>query len=248
MEIIYTSDVHNDYHGNNGLILLGNEIPADLKARSVLVVAGDINSRGRTVADLEDVADDWLAVVAVPGNHDWWGLALHERHKFETTKANVHILLEDYVIINDVVFCGTTLWHQVPDQLTGRLWKDVMNDESRIRGNDYKRLQGWDIHVEHLKAVAFIEDCQRLFRNKTKVLITHHALNNNSLNPIYSGHNSNVFYSTHRPDLLDGFKYHIHGHIHCESDYMVGDCNVVCNPRSYSVRENSNYGLRILEC
>lgn len=239
MLVHYLSDVHNDYHDFNALTTwTGNK-------NDVLVIAGDINSKGRTVADVDEVADRWKAIIVVPGNHDWWGLAIHERHKFISEKPNVHFLLEDHVKIDDVVFCGTTLWHEVDGPLNEMDWKYCMMDAKKIRGPNWTHLQGWDIHNEHLKGIRFIEDCHRMFSGK-KVLITHHALSNQSIDPKRAGQSSNKFYVTHRPDLLEGFVAHIHGHVHQEFDYVVNGCNVCCNPRAYG-SENPDFGIRILE-
>ena len=239
LRVYYCSDIHNDYHDRNALLdIIGDE-------DAVLVVAGDINSNGRTVRDLEEVADRWKAVIAVPGNHDWWGLAIHERHKFKSEVANVHVLLEDFVVINDVTFVGTTLWHEINDWFEGQRWKHCMNDRKKIRGPQWRPLYGEDIHDAHMTAVKFIEDSKRVLSGK-KVLITHHALSEKSISPYHAGASTNSFYFTERPDLLDGFDYHIHGHVHSEFDYIINGCNVVCNPHAYS-HENPDYGLRIFD-
>ncbi|AUR85809.1 calcineurin-like phosphoesterase superfamily domain protein [Vibrio phage 1.081.O._10N.286.52.C2] len=238
LNVYYCSDIHNDYHARNALLDLTGDVDA------VLVVAGDINSKGRTVRDLEEVADRWLAVIAVPGNHDWWGLALHERHKFKSELDNVHVLLEDWVVIKDVTFVGTTLWHEVEDWHAGMIWKESMNDQKKIRGHNWCRLQGHHIHSEHVRAVKFIEDAQRVINGK-KILITHHAMCSKSIDERYVGQSSNRFYYTNLPHLLEGFDFHIHGHVHQEFDYEVYDCNVVCNPHAYG-SENDDYGIRIL--
>jgi Icc-related predicted phosphoesterase len=237
--VYYLSDIHNDYHGINALL----DIVGDVNA--VLVVAGDINSKGRTVADLEAIADRWKAVIAVPGNHDWWGLALHETHKFNSNVDNVHVLLEDYVTIDDVTFCGTTLWHDIRSPLDEMVWRDNMNDVRKIRGYNYNRLSSGHIKNCHINSIEFIDKCQKTISGK-KVLITHHAMSSKSIDSQYEGVNTNMFYFTNLEHLLEGFSYHIHGHIHQECDYYVSGCNVICNPRAYG-SENSEYGTRIFD-
>ncbi|CAL9960804.1 metallo-phosphoesterase [Vibrio phage D479] len=241
MRIYYLSDIHNDYHGGNYL----TELTGDKSA--VLVVAGDINSKGRTVRDLEEVADRWLHVIAVPGNHDWWRLAIHEVHKFETTKDNVHVLMDDWLVVEDVVFFGGTAWHSIVTPLDEMNWRYTMNDAKRIRGPQYRRLTGNDIQHAHLNTLKFIEDVKRTFPDLKKVLITHHALCSLSLDERYAGQDSNRWYYSENPELLEGIDVHIHGHIHQECDYEVYGCNVVCNPRAYSQRENPEFGIRIID-
>ncbi len=238
LKVYYCSDVHNDYNRENAL----ERITGDKDA--VLVVAGDINSKGRTVRDLEAVADRWRAVIAVPGNHDWWGLALHETHKFKSDVENLHILMEDTVKIDDVTFCGTTLWHSIPDWFYAQDWKRLMNDPRKIRGPNYRRLYDDDINLMHHRSTQFIKECANI--EGKKVLITHHAMSEKSVSTDYIGCSTNAFYYTALDDLLHPFKFHVHGHVHQEKDYMVGDCNVVCNPRAYG-SENSEYGIRIFD-
>ena len=33
----------------------------------------------------------------------------------------------------------------------------------------------------------------------------------------------------------------VHGHIHSQQDYMIGDTRVVCNPRGYPDEPNANF-------
>lgn len=239
LKVYYVSDIHNDYHEENAL----ERITGDKTA--VLIVAGDINSKGRTVRDLEAVADRWRAVIAVPGNHDWWGLALHERHKFDSAVDNVHVLLENTVQVDDVTFCGTTLWHAIPDWFAGNKWKECMNDRKKIRGRNYHRLYGEELHGIHLDCVKFITDCATI--EGKKVLITHHAMSEQSVSTYYRGSSTNQFYFTPLEHLLEPFLFHVHGHIHQEKDYMIGACNVLCNPRAYTDDENPEYGVRIFD-
>lgn len=241
MRIYYLSDIHNDYHASNHLLSLTGDKEA------VLVVAGDINSKGRTVRDLEEVADRWKHIIALPGNHDWWGLALHETHKFETTADNVTILMDDWKIIDDVCFFGGTCWHPINNPLDEMSWRFAMNDAKKIRGPHWKRLSGFDIQNAHLDTLKFIEDVKRTFPDLKKVLVTHHALCSKSLDPRYQGEDSNRWYYSENPEILEGINVHIHGHIHQESDYEVYGCNVVCNPLAYSARENPDFGIRIID-
>lgn len=239
LKVYYCSDTHHDYHEKNNLL----ELTGDKTA--VLVVAGDVNSKGRMVRDLEEVADRWRAVIAVPGNHDWWGLAVHERHKFKSDLDNVHVLLEDTVVIDDVTFIGTTLWHEINDWFEGDRWKRLINDGRKIRGANWTRLYGEDIHIMHKKCVRFIEKSTEI--KGKKVLITHHAMSDKSVAHNYRGASTNTFYYTELEHLLEHFDFHIHGHVHQEFDYFVGNCNVLCNPYAYDRSENPDYGIRIFD-
>ena len=227
MKIYYISDLHNDYNKHNKLL----DFEGD--PNGVLIVAGDINSKGRSIRDLEAVSARWKAIVAVAGNHDWWGLALHETHKFETTKDNVHFLMEDSVKIGGVIFCGTTLWHPVGDWFEEQAWRYTMNDVKKIRGKNFKSLSKLEIEEMHSDGIRFISSCTDVYKDFPKILITHHALSNKSIGERYKHSTANKYFATHLPYLLEGFDYHIHGHIHSKSNYVEKGCNVLCNPLGY---------------
>lgn len=236
LKVYYCSDVHNDYHRKNAL----ETIVGDKDA--VLIVAGDINSKGRTVSDLEAVADRWRAVIAVLGNHDWWKLGINDRHVFKSEVDNVHILMEDTVVIDDVTFCGTTLWFPLKNDVDGFYWSDTINDKRSIRGRDKKHSISWqEVNEEYEKAIEFIEDCHDI--KGKKVLITHHAPSFKSISPSYAGSKSNMLYCTNIEPLLDQFEYVVHGHVHQCFDYYVNNTNVLCNPRAYG-NENMYYDIR----
>ncbi len=237
MRVYYLSDTHNDYNQYNTLTNITPEKEA------VLVVAGDINSKGRSLADVEEVADDWKAIIYVAGNHDYWGLALHETHKFESKKDNVHFLQNKAITIEDVTFVGTTLWHPVTST-DEWWWRQTMNDCKKIRGKNYSRLRWHDLTKEYVDACSFIEQSKQI--QGKKILVTHHALCDKSIAERFKGEESNKYYVTHNPELLKGYNIHIHGHVHTECDYIINGCNVLCNPRGYG-RENPEFGIRIID-
>jgi hypothetical protein len=69
------------------------------------------------------------------------------------------------------------------------------------------------------------------------VIITHHAPTSVSIADHYKHDRlmNGAYYSDLSDFILDHpqIKYWTHGHMHNSSDYMVGDCRVICNPRGY---------------
>lgn len=242
MRIYYMSDTHHDCNGNVLERLRGDK-------DAVLVVAGDIHSKGRMTQELDNIANRWKAIVAVPGNHDWWGLALHETHKFQPQFNNVHILNDDHVIIDGVLFVGSTHWTDAgTDPLENLDWQFTMNDAKKIRGNNYRRLDIKDLSFANAQSYRYISECKDIQpESGIKILVTHHGIDKRSLDPKYGDAKSNKYYVSGHSELLDGYNVHIHGHIHYEHDYMTeSGCNVVCNPHGY-FSENPNFGIRIIE-
>ena len=234
-KVIYISDVHNEHWKCNKLLA----VTPDKEA--ILVVAGDINWKGRSVKDLDEVADNFLAVVAVLGNHDWWKLALQDTSKHISCKPNVHILEDSSIVIENILFVGSTLWTDMSSPAAIRMWPGVMNDARYIRGTKYSKLRDWNLHLIHTNSVDYIGSHENsVVEYKAKVLVTHHAMSHLSIAPQYMGSEYNVFYYTPLEYLLEGFDYHLHGHVHKEVRQEVYGCKILSNPLGYP-GENPDY-------
>ena len=77
-----------------------------------------------------------------------------------------------------------------------------------------------------------------LANTQADILLTHHGMHNNSISPAYANAPTNKYYMTHRPDILENFKFHVHGHVHSSFDYVVEHDNnkttkVLTNPLGY---------------
>ena len=66
-------------------------------------------------------------------------------------------------------------------------------------------------------------------------MITHHSPSPQSVKGRYE--DSVGMYSTNMEKFIqsnDNIKYWVHGHIHHNNDYKVGECRIISNPRGYS--------------
>jgi len=74
-------------------------------------------------------------------------------------------------------------------------------------------------------------------RGKKFVVVTHHAPTHESIAEYYKGDTlmNGAFASDLSELIMDRpqIKLWTHGHMHNQSDYMIGDTRVVCNPRGY---------------
>ncbi|WVX87578.1 metallo-phosphoesterase [Vibrio phage EniLVp02] len=231
MKVYYVSDLHNDKRVGNILAFH----PGD--SDGVLVVAGDLNERGQSPQDLDEVAHRWRAIIFVPGNHDWFGLSLNDADKLLPKKSNVFLLNRTGVVIDDVEFVGCTLWSDANRH--GTIWS-CTSDARMING-----ITAEQISARHWGDVKFINKIQSSPKLAyTRILVTHQAIHEASLDPRYDGDPSNPLYAINRPELLIGFDYHIHGHIHKVSDYGTEHgCRVLCNPSGYSRAEVPDFEL-----
>lgn len=242
MRIYYCSDLHCDYNEENPLLNFDGDISG------VLVVAGDIFGKGKATKCLEEVAHRWGHILWVPGNHDFWGIALHEKHKFNSEYDNVTVLHSDLrVMIGDVTFVGDTCWSYVDNPIDQFDWHHIMNDAKKIRGPNYRRINIRDLNVEHITQVDRLKSAAKEIVGK-KVLVTHHPQLLSSIDPAYEGEQSNVYYASDEYDLVSQFDVYIHGHVHCPWDYRMrpSGTRVLCNPHGYK-KEVKDFKLRMFE-
>jgi predicted phosphodiesterase len=214
----------------------------------VLVIAGDLTTRmERGVAWLLPRVTD-RPVVYIGGNHEFYGCDIDrtvEKARRAATGTNVHILQNDAVEINNVLFIGSTLWTDFalfgnPDhamQVAGY----QMNDYRKIRKHSYeKRLRPTDTLTRHLQAREFIAHTARESRADRTVVVSHHgcvreAVKGGSENDILS-----AAYTSHCPELLDNVDLWIYGHTHESCDFRIGKTRIVSNAKGYGL-ENPKF-------
>jgi Icc-related predicted phosphoesterase len=196
-------------------------------------------------------------ILLVAGNHEWYsGKMPTEQVKFETRVdcENVHILKNSSIVIDDVLFLGGTLWTSFRSGNPMMMYdaERFMNDYRKIRmaSNGYRKLRATDVLKEHQATRNFLFDGLRAMRDDYEkiVVVTHHAPSCQSISAQYIGDSMNDCYvNNFEYQLMDfGPNLWIHGHLHSSNDYMIGDTQVISNPRGYAfanhngVRENEN--------
>lgn len=218
----------------------------------VAVIAGDFTD-GAPEASME-----WLAthikprmpVVAVLGNHDFYGENLADARKAATEAADrfgIHLLDDSAVTIAGVRFIGSTLWTDY------ELYADC-DDELR-RKYMYACKTGLADHVNiglahgslelfsprhalelHKKSRFFLEDELRRDFDGQTVVVTHHAPHPYSVAAEFAGDPVTPGFVSDMSDVFARFDIDlwVHGHTHTPFDYTVDGCRVVCNPRGYN--------------
>lgn len=119
----------------------------------VIVCAGDIHNGSKGL--------EWLSkinaqVVYICGNHEYWNndynQAILEISK--NTPENVHFLHNDFVILNDMLFLGGTLWSDLGETFNPDLFSQAqytMNDVNYIRHEQWYENPD---NIEKLKALS----------------------------------------------------------------------------------------------
>ena len=213
-------------------------IPCD--SIDVLVLAGDTHCDILGVAQFVDTTLGMypkLQIILVPGNHEHYGKSITETeaHMAELRSDRCHVLLNDAVTIDSVVFVGGTLWARVPKHLVVPL---------EANQKDFRLIEGLD--CERMKkecnkccdAIYFATEECYMDESKKLVVVTHFAPSLRSLDPKYGGPEipNNRYYCSELESVIlaSNASVWVHGHTHSSMDYMFDTTRVVCNPRGYS--------------
>ena len=202
-------------------------------------------------------------IIFVPGNHEFYGgvmdTALTDMH--HAAGSNAHPLDSGEVVLNGVRFLGTTLWtdfalavetdagpiSDVPRAMAAARWR--MSDYKTIRIAENVARSGFANSVKRRKRRLTPEDTAALHHAQRQwladrlaepfdgatVVVTHHAPHRGSLLSKYAKHWLSGAYVNELPDsFFEVPALWVHGHLHDQLDYRVGNTRVVCNPRGYA--------------
>jgi len=230
-----------------------------------LILAGDIliaesikrlhrtEQRGTTDAQssglryrgfIEQVASEFPNVIAIAGNHEFYGgdwIGSIDVLRLEYGRhANVHFMENDTLKLGDTTFIGATLWTDMNrrDPLTLHTVTRGMNDFRKIRhdGLGYTNLRAWHWAERHTNSLNYIS-AQLEQAGDRVVVVSHHAPSYQSIDTRYRDHREmNGGYASDLSNLmLDNpkIKLWVHGHTHSPHNYVIGDTTVICHPRGY---------------
>lgn len=243
MRIHLLSDLHHEFGGP-----LGNYTPPDV---DIVLLAGDIAEDYSGIDWARETFD--VPVLYTPGNHEFYDSKqiaswLGDLRAY-AEGSNVHVMHNDTFELEGVQFVAATLWTDF--NLYGR--QRMHQYDARKGLNDYRyirrpsstrsnrKLRTEDTLQSHVQSRAYIREAIERYSGKT-VVMTHHAPSEQSvpsrrraniLTPAYAS-NLERFIEELKPVLWT------HGHIHSSSDYIISDTRVVCNPRGYFSRKDTN--------
>lgn len=257
MKIRYMSDLHLEFEVyNNGERYLQDKYPyfspivTTDESDTILVLAGDValaDSPYTYVQFMEDMCGRFKDVIYVPGNHEYYRCSLLravDKMKENLQHTKVHVLDNEKVVIDGVVFLGSTLWTDFVGQNPLEMYfaQSTMADYRLIRTGTkntpyVRKVTPADIVVTHLNAAAFLQEqlsYHKYVDEKPVVVVTHHLPSFLSVNEMYHSEKNGAYYSELGNMIVDlSPKLWIHGHTHHSCDYVIGETNIVCNPRGY---------------
>lgn len=245
MRILVLSDLHLDVWEPMPLRLdLGASRP------DVVVLAGDIHQGARAVRWAEATFPG-LPTLYVSGNHEAYCARIDEvERSIEAAcrkSPSVQFLQERAVVLGGVRFLGCTLWtdfclfgdarHAEAMALAQRTMADYRL--IRLGSQGGRTIQPADTAGWHRRQLSWLaQELAAGFSGPT-VVITHMAPSPLSIAPRYRDDLLSAAFASHLDRVVERADVWIHGHTHDSSDYRIGACHVVCNPRGYPRRDGS---------
>lgn len=195
-----------------------------------LIIAGDLCTvfKPDVYRDvLTRLCSEYKNVVYVLGNHCYYK---SNRHKTVTVMRAIEDVLDNLywldcedITIDGAKIFGDTFWF--PRTLKGESMQDDFSDFRFIEGAKDFIYEHHDTAVRGLKSRA----------GKVDIVVTHHGPSLKSIHPKFYHYDSNMFFCNNYEDLIREVnpKVWVHGHVHSNWSYFVGQTNVVVNPYGY---------------
>ena len=240
MRIQILSDLHFEFHGDNGRSFVETLDPAGV---DVLVLAGDIavgddlpEALGLLCRRFHDAT-----VIYVHGNHEFYHSDLESVRQLTRQACgenrNLSWLDKAGVMVRGIFFWGAPLWF--PHTVTDPSLKQLLNDFAEI-----KDFESW-VYRENADAVDFLKDIVQ----PGDIVITHHLPSQLCVSPRFRGSALNPFFVSDMTSLIQGRqpRLWVHGHTHDSRDIRIGATSVICNPLGYSRHdENRSFNDRFI--
>ncbi|MRD46784.1 metallophosphoesterase [Caenimonas koreensis] len=257
MKIQLLSDLHLEVHPHF--------FPRPAPGAELLVLAGDVGSyqRGGQLDDDDfglarfSPRNGWpVPVLYVPGNHEYDSLDFDEAHtrlRETCERLGITWLERETLEVAGIRFIGTTLWADFDalvtdeDRAQASPAAILKKREKAFRAaNFYLQKTGTMRHGEPMLAEQWREHalvCQQWLRDAlakpfdgTTVVITHFAPTLLSADPRYGLRPGTAGFCNSLDELLPLAQYWLHGHLHCQFDYVSQGCRVVANTLGYAAK------------
>jgi predicted phosphodiesterase len=207
----------------------------------ILILAGDITSHHAkcTIPFLHWCSQNFEHTFWVMGNHEYYSqITIPKKSILEQYRRfcpeNVHILENETYSLENVLFVGTTLWSNIPEEDDLEIQHRI-NDYHMIYSDNSRRISPQETRIQFQTNLHFIEETIQTNPEKQIVIITHHApLKKGTSCEIYDGDILNNAYSTHIDLPNDSnVKYWIYGHTHHNATIQKGNYTVMSNQFGY---------------
>jgi len=216
----------------------------------VVVLAGDIHTKTHGVLwAIENITDK--PVIYVLGNHEYYGKTypkLIDTAKELAKGSNVHVLENEVITLDGVNFLGCTLWTDFrlygDPRIAGYHCQQAMNDYRKIKKlPGYSKIRSIDVAQIHHASKTWLAKELKARKGAKNIVLTHHGPSLKSVSAEFKNDLTTAAYVSNMESFIEEYEpwYWLHGHMHNSSDYFIGDCRVLCNPRGYSCEENTEF-------
>lgn len=235
-KIQVTSDIHLEF--------MGYDYDLEITDADVVVFAGDIGVGVRHAEWFEkELERHDKPFVYVMGNHEFYHQNMQEIRAywqaFADNYPNFNLLDNSTAIIDGTVFVGGTLWTNLDggnpnsEFMINEALNDfisISKDETGERFRAGDSAKEFDITFDYIKMIHEMRHA-----DDRLVIVTHHSPSFHSTSPMFKGSAINGAFASDLNWFLGNSKANlwIHGHMHNESDYILGDTRIVANPKGY---------------
>lgn len=257
MRVNVISDLHLEFAdlelpGGDVLVISGDACESRTLRKykydplNIMTEVGNIKRMDRAQRFFHEEVTKYRQCIYVMGNHEHYHGKYHKTwHEIIAEMPdNVEVLEQQHLEIDGVLFLGATMWTNCNrgDPMTMQVLKHGMNDYRAITFNDrarsvYRKLDPRDTMEEYTKTVQYFRLMCEQNRDKKIVVCTHHAPTFQSVHEQYRHEREmNGGYASDLSEFIldnENILFWTHGHMHDPSDYMVGQCRVIANPRGY---------------
>lgn len=194
-------------------------------------------------------------VFFLPGNHEYDGLdfdAARSRLRETCARLGLIWLERETVLLQGVRFVGSTLWTDFDALSTERartqdvtLGEQLNAREKAFRAANFyltknhafrsgQPMLADAVREEGLKSQSWLRRALAEPFDGPTVVVTHFAPSLQSADPRYGITPGTAGFCNSLDELLPLARLWLHGHLHCQVDYVKHGCRVVANPLGYA--------------
>jgi len=267
MKLLISSDWHLEQFTYSEKWGIGRFIkPDEDYTDTTLILAGDILQAHRVERYrgwFDELSKRFKHVITIMGNHEHYHSNMASTYsvikQFLSKYDNIHILENETLEIEDVVFFGSTLWTDYQDDpLCKNMALAYMADYKYIRhDNDPNYPYNYcspllmsTIIETYKTSLEALQSFFLLTSDKKKIIITHNApfqesvheqWKHNKLNGAFVNDLEKTF-----PDDNNNISLWAHGHTHSSFDYEKNSIRVVCNPHGYGNENDKEFNKELM--
>lgn len=215
----------------------------------ILILAGDINTKGRHTELLGSIPSN-VQILMVAGNHEFYRSDFNTENMYlkslEDRYANFKYLDNSTFVYNDIYFYGGTMFTDF--LLYGEANRIGEELAAKTGINDFSIIKNWTINKHKTQHQLFVKGLKHLLRlpKETKrVVISHFCPSFSSIDDVYRNSGLNSYFVADMEKYMGDIQYWIHGHVHGSYDYYKGNTRVICNPKGYGL-ENINFDPNLI--